>query len=735
MPPTQNASGQTYPWAIEGRDFNAYDQVERMMNFTASASEIIGQNKNVVSTQDTLNRINEEFDDLEDENGKTERDKLVEDISAGKYAGAHMEKNKIVIKPTDKTLSYKYCTNESQTRQLQGEFNKLEKILNDSAEAYRNKYKGRYDEDGRLYDQKANELADWFEDVAKVYNPKSGNIIEADFHAPYLSYFNALSAASPKFDTMGLEAVVDGLNQKGVPGGVPLYDDYMTLMKAGVEETKIQFERQKGEAEGWNAEKEQKYLNDLRASHAKIAEAYDRIWEVNDNGQYDKYLNNQLDHMVGKLKATETRDCNDAMGYMKGEIRAIDLGYDSKHLHILAQVGLQEQVLRKQTSDLKLRIEEEKDPEKLKKYQEDQKRLDEYKADFNALKEAIWDARPQTQEDMQKVGATVDAFFESHQEKYADFQNLHSGYKATLDYSKEEASKAGPMPTPIQDELSNKPLSAAASTLFMSYGDTQAMEDYVSVTGADKFVNGKYTPEADAHAKEVARGLSDKIADRMAEAAEDAMNKRETAQARLFEVALLGTVKSYADNFAKGVPIGPQSRFKERTFEALQSIQAHMPADAFSPEKIASTQKAVVELGLNDFAERAIKLQELHQDFDTHIDQMTADERAKAIKELNENKEAMIKQSKDMLEKMKNPSQDVKNLFVKDSQLQDIMGSRGLQGIIDRYTEDLQKIDMGIALCHMCMGLEEKGVKAEVVIGDPGIEIPAGVEYIVSVRV
>lgn len=50
-------------------------------------------------------------------------------------------------------------------------------------------------------------------------------------------------------------------------------------------------------------------------------------------------------------------------------------------------------------------------------------------------------------------------------------------------------------------------------------------------------------------------------------------------------------------------------------------------------------------------------------------------------------------------------------------------------------TGDLQKIDMGIALCHMCMGLEEKGINAEVVIGDPGLDIPEGAEYIVSVRV
>lgn len=50
-------------------------------------------------------------------------------------------------------------------------------------------------------------------------------------------------------------------------------------------------------------------------------------------------------------------------------------------------------------------------------------------------------------------------------------------------------------------------------------------------------------------------------------------------------------------------------------------------------------------------------------------------------------------------------------------------------------TGDLQKIDVGIALCHFVMGLEEAGKQANVEINDPGIEIPADTEYIVSVRV
>ena len=57
------------------------------------------------------------------------------------------------------------------------------------------------------------------------------------------------------------------------------------------------------------------------------------------------------------------------------------------------------------------------------------------------------------------------------------------------------------------------------------------------------------------------------------------------------------------------------------------------------------------------------------------------------------------------------------------------------RGYINEATGDLQKIDVGIAMCHFIMGLEESGRHAEVVISDPHIEIPADAEYIAGVNI
>ena len=54
------------------------------------------------------------------------------------------------------------------------------------------------------------------------------------------------------------------------------------------------------------------------------------------------------------------------------------------------------------------------------------------------------------------------------------------------------------------------------------------------------------------------------------------------------------------------------------------------------------------------------------------------------------------------------------------------------KGYVSDAAGDLQKIDVGIALCHFVMGLEEQGKHPEVLVSAPGIGIPDSMEYIAS---
>lgn len=55
------------------------------------------------------------------------------------------------------------------------------------------------------------------------------------------------------------------------------------------------------------------------------------------------------------------------------------------------------------------------------------------------------------------------------------------------------------------------------------------------------------------------------------------------------------------------------------------------------------------------------------------------------------------------------------------------------RGGFDEKTGDVQKIDLGIALCHFVTGLEERGGTPRVAIDDPGLAVPADVDYIATV--
>ena len=56
------------------------------------------------------------------------------------------------------------------------------------------------------------------------------------------------------------------------------------------------------------------------------------------------------------------------------------------------------------------------------------------------------------------------------------------------------------------------------------------------------------------------------------------------------------------------------------------------------------------------------------------------------------------------------------------------------KGYVSEKTGDLQKVDLGIALCHFVCGLESQGKNPDVVVQDPGLSVPAGVNYIATVR-
>ncbi len=58
---------------------------------------------------------------------------------------------------------------------------------------------------------------------------------------------------------------------------------------------------------------------------------------------------------------------------------------------------------------------------------------------------------------------------------------------------------------------------------------------------------------------------------------------------------------------------------------------------------------------------------------------------------------------------------------------------RRSKGYVDRTGWDIQKIDLGIALCHFACGLEAQGTGWRLTVADPGIAVPDATEYIATI--
>ena len=56
------------------------------------------------------------------------------------------------------------------------------------------------------------------------------------------------------------------------------------------------------------------------------------------------------------------------------------------------------------------------------------------------------------------------------------------------------------------------------------------------------------------------------------------------------------------------------------------------------------------------------------------------------------------------------------------------------KGYVDDTGWDIQKIDLGIALCHFACGLEEQGTDWHLTVADPGLVTPEDVEYIATIE-
>ena len=431
MPPKMNPKGQKYPWTDKEKNFAMYESGRQMESFL---SDYVG----ICLEGDEKKQEKKKYQDISISDPCEDNPNITDDVMAGKYAGGSMLKGSGRIQLGDVHQGYSVYVTPEQEPVTLSKIDEMAGISKDITQRMRDQYKGLSDPKSMHLNERSNEIADWIDLQTSAFDPRTGDIVEAEFRSPALKLANIRAGDAPRFGTMGVEGCLDILEHGDANGGKGIYDDYMTMMSSGAREAHVQFRRQKMEADGWDAQKEATYLGELKAEHEKTITAFENLANIDDRGQYDKALNNRLDEMIGK-DITNNRGATPMIGYMKGENRAIDMGYDSTHLHVLGRIGQAEEVARKKSAALDRAIATTTVDSAKADYIEQKEKCDEYLKEVAEIKESVWSKKVNSKDEMEAADRQVDEFFAAHQEKYGELQRWDNYNKENYAYNRDVA--------------------------------------------------------------------------------------------------------------------------------------------------------------------------------------------------------------------------------------------------------------------------------------------------------
>ena len=690
----ENTQEKLYPWQIE-ENYDAEKKLDQYISLMDNPGSLVGKNKYVSDKVINLR-------DLTDENSM-DKEKAEKVVGMATHNGfTYLLPYKASQKATDFIMP-------EQLDDAKKIYEDVKEVADSVSKKLRNDYKDGLDSNARRLHDHSEKYADFIDTATEVLNPAVGNRFKAEFDNPALGNLSNSWADIPRFEGIGFEKCTEILDRTG-SNGKSIYDDYMTMCGSSLRGYKVEFHRQQMEKDGWDSEKEKTYLDELRVENKKTVEAFDNLWAIDDKGQYDEALGNPLDAMIGK-NPIHNRNLNPGVGFMRGQVQAIDMGYDSRHLYILGELGVQEQMLKKFQAEIDF-VKEQNNGILSEEYSERQKQLNEYKEDFQKLKENVWEKKVNGKEEMEAVGNQVSDFLESHNEKYSKFQkNLMDDFKVTLDYSKEMGEKFPQMPK-ITPRLNTNDIQTvmniASLQTAVANGDDYlpgSMEKIENVMKNMSQDNGK-EPEKDAAGNQLLSESMDKGLKDLAKDFSDGISKHKEnnrmpdyPKTQELHDGMLDLAKEYSDSLQNGRHVSKTSD-PDYTF-ALGRVDTLMPqlsSSLFTPENVEKTERALKDYPLDRYVRQGLDLHHLETDYKNRSSVMTQNEKDKFEEDIRAKKEEYLDTAKELYQKSLKPTEDTKGLFGQDRYLNDpvngFISSRGLKGLIDRYESELSKTDI-----------------------------------------
>ena len=214
----------------------------------------------------------------------------------------------------------------------------IDQKLKDTAEVYRS----------LSHDVISGELKEYFNGYIFALDDTHGNYLEALEQSAYLDRLLEVKSSHGLREDVDPEQSLKGLKgllpeQTVAPEELRPADisaDYMRILNAFENELKMEYKKQKLERSGYADEMEvEGYKQNLREEHEKTISAFERLCAIEDNGQYNAYLQKPLSWITGKNDDPLNPGLAVVIGCMRGENKALDMGWDIRETGIMGMFG------------------------------------------------------------------------------------------------------------------------------------------------------------------------------------------------------------------------------------------------------------------------------------------------------------------------------------------------------------------------------------------------------------
>lgn len=255
-------------------------------------------------------------------------------------------------------------------------------------------------------------VKDFYHGYAGLLDMTKGNILKALEDNVYLDSLMSETIAGLKTGAgkpieqaiMGLKGTHPDMANLPENQRQNIFDDFLTAQNGFFGELDAEYLRQKIEKGNWeDQDKIQEYTEKIRYEHRKIIDAFERLVQVENVGQYDKYLENTFNHLIERVDDGPVRGLTSTVFTMKAELRALDNGWGPRDMGLLGTLGGIEGGFDKYKSF----YTNKKDNEKLS-------RLNELAGEFKLIKDKWWNKKNPTSEEKLEFANEIKSFMVKH---------------------------------------------------------------------------------------------------------------------------------------------------------------------------------------------------------------------------------------------------------------------------------------------------------------------------------